>query len=170
MASFLRNFPANCFDDAHINNLIETIGLIQVELFPRSMDTGVGAIGFLKKTIEDRFSIKDSPDGYSYFPITRGGLDLRNVVLKILALERHETPLASLGKVGAGTDVHTNTERVDVSGSGYSLNSLAKIGSTPDEEFVKQVENDRRAYECTKAEWDSLHPTSTVRCLRPCKR
>ncbi|KAH9476711.1 hypothetical protein JR316_0010625 [Psilocybe cubensis] len=138
VASFLRNFggiPANCFTDAHINDLIETMGRIQTELFPKYEGTDGGAVGYLKKTIEDRFDIKDMPDGYFYFPIARGGLGLRNVALDVLGLEKFGRPLASNGKTNA----------------------------SPEDLFKKQADGDRSEYEASKERRDSrVGPTKVA--------
>jgi len=98
MTFFLRNFgglPANCFGKAHVVSLIDTLARIQRELFPESV--GGGAIGYLRKTLKDRFEVTDLPEGYFYFPITSGGLELRNAMLELLSLEKRDKPLATYG-------------------------------------------------------------------------
>ena len=96
MTFFMRNFgglPANCFSKAHIVSLIDTLARIQRELFP----DGGGAVSYLRKTLKDRFNVTDLPEGYFYFPITSGGLELHNAMLQLLALEKRDKPLATYG-------------------------------------------------------------------------
>ena len=56
----------------------------------------VGAIGYSRKTIKDCFDTTDFPEGYLYFPLSSGGLDLRSCVLELLALDRRDKPLTLL--------------------------------------------------------------------------
>ena len=99
MTFFMRNFgglPANCFSKAHIVSLIDTLARIQRELFPESVDGG-GAVSYLRKTLKDRFNVTDLPEGYFFFSISRGGLEVRNTMLELFALEKKNKPLATYG-------------------------------------------------------------------------
>ena len=99
MTFFMRNFgglPANCFSKAHIVSLIDTLARIQRELFPESIDGG-GVVSHLRKTLKDRFDVTDLPEGYFFFSISRGGLEVRNAMLEIFALEKKNKPLATYG-------------------------------------------------------------------------
>lgn len=90
MAFLLLNFggqPAKCLGKSHRNDIIETIGRIQRELFP---GTNNSPIGHLRTVLQSRFGIQDLPDGYFYFPIGSGGLELKNPLLELFGLEKEK--------------------------------------------------------------------------------
>jgi hypothetical protein len=74
---FTNNFgkPANCFGRAHIDMMLETFSSIQCKLFAC---TGGSVTSTLKKMISERFEVDDIPEGYLYFPMSMGGLDLKS--------------------------------------------------------------------------------------------
>ena len=82
---FQRNFgdPAQCFGRIHADDVIETYNRIQKELFPM---TGGSVIQCIQQMIEQRFGVKDIPNGWFYFPITRGGLEVWNPVVDFLSV------------------------------------------------------------------------------------
>ena len=86
LAFFVRNFggrPANCLGRAHVDDMIDTLSRIQRELFP---DTEGDAVGYLRSILEERFGVRSLPQGYFYFPIGSGGLEIRNPMIELLAL------------------------------------------------------------------------------------
>jgi hypothetical protein len=74
---FTTNFgrPANCFGRAHVDMMLETFSRIQSKLFA---STGGSVTSTLKKMLTERFGVKDIPEGYLYFPMAMGGLDLKS--------------------------------------------------------------------------------------------
>lgn len=76
---FTNNFgkPANCYSREHVDSMLATFQRTQQRLFPDSAG-GVGE--HLKRMVANRFGIPvaDIPDGYLYFPISLGGLGLKN--------------------------------------------------------------------------------------------
>ena len=80
---FQRNFgdPAQCFGRTHADEVIETYRRIQKEPFP---ETGGSVIQHIQQMIEQRFVVKDIPNGWFYFPISRGGLEVWNPVVDFL--------------------------------------------------------------------------------------
>ncbi|KAF7330776.1 hypothetical protein MVEN_02416700 [Mycena venus] len=91
MAFFSRNFgarptvsfgPALCLGQQHLDDMIDTLARIQRELFPFSS----GVVGHLRTIIAERFGVHDLPDGYFYFPISTGGMELRNPLIELLAV------------------------------------------------------------------------------------
>ena len=99
---FTSNFgkPANCFGRQHVDSMLATHERIQRQIFSsstRSVDpntSGGSVIEFLKWTIEQRFGVKDIPDGYFYFPTELGGLEVRNPFIGLLQIRDavHENP------------------------------------------------------------------------------
>lgn len=65
--------PANCLGHAHLKMVLEAFSRVQRILFPSGSVTE-----HLKSEISRRFNIKDIPDGFLYFPLALGGLDLHN--------------------------------------------------------------------------------------------
>jgi hypothetical protein len=85
---FTNNFgkPANCYGRDHVDMLLNTLSDIQLKLFEgRSVTTT------LKKMISERFGVKDIPEGYLYFPMSMGGLDLKNPFVELYLLRNNIT-------------------------------------------------------------------------------
>jgi len=75
--------PAACFGVEHVNMIIKTFAKIQSSLF----DSGNGKVtGHLRKLVQERFGVSDVPDGFFYFPLCLGGLELRNPFISAFAL------------------------------------------------------------------------------------
>ncbi|KAH7398004.1 hypothetical protein BKA64DRAFT_55615 [Cadophora sp. MPI-SDFR-AT-0126] len=74
---FSNNFgkPANSFGLAHVDMLLQTFARIQAKLFA---GTGGSVTSTLKQMLTDRFGVTDIPEGYLYFPMSMGGLDLKS--------------------------------------------------------------------------------------------
>ncbi|KAL8870608.1 MAG: hypothetical protein Q9174_003387 [Haloplaca sp. 1 TL-2023] len=95
---FTSNFgkPANCFGRQHIDSMLATHRHIQRGVFvsPSDEKSGSGSlgsvednvIGFLRRTIEHHFEIRNIPDGYFYFPSDLGGLEVRNTFIGLLGV------------------------------------------------------------------------------------
>lgn len=78
---FISNFgkAANCFGREHVDNMLSTHKRIEREVFTKLSDGTVTSVAeYLKRTISERFDITDVPDGYLYFPMELGGLDLQS--------------------------------------------------------------------------------------------
>jgi hypothetical protein len=88
MKFFVRNFggPAQCFGREHVDEVINTLARIQTELFPNSDSTQGGAVGHLRRMIADRFGVTDLPQGYFYFPIRTGGLEVHDPMIEMFCL------------------------------------------------------------------------------------
>ncbi|KAL5393323.1 hypothetical protein DPSP01_000146 [Paraphaeosphaeria sporulosa] len=80
---FSSNFgkPANCFGREHVDRMLATHRRIQEKIFD-----GGNVVHFLKKTIEERFHVKDIPDGFLFFPVELGGLDLKSPFVGLLQI------------------------------------------------------------------------------------
>lgn len=80
---FSNNFgkPSYAFGRAHVDMVIETFARIQRAIFPNGSVTDN-----LRQTIEERFAVKDLPDGFFYFPIRMGGLELKNPLLPLCGM------------------------------------------------------------------------------------
>jgi len=102
---------------------------IQSELFP-----GIegGAVGHLQSVVEQRFGIRDLPQGYFYLPIGSGGLELRNPMIDIFAMERIE-------KSGWSRSWDLRTEKFS---------------------FAAQVNHDVETYKRLKEHWENLPSSS----------
>lgn len=170
MTFFLRNFgglPANCIGQDHILDMIDTLGKIQKELFIEDGKQTVegGAVGYLRKTIEERFDTKDLPEGYFYFPIATGGLELRNTLLELISLTRRDRPLSvspddssatkkegKLTPSPAANDDDEEPENFDVNENDDTLFEEDKaIGES---KFPKRITNDEAVYKSLKEVWE----------------
>ena len=113
---FTSNFgrPANCFGRQHVDNMLATHERIQRQIFASSFNTTDARPGstndegnvieFLKGTIGNRFRVKDIPDGYFYFPVELGGLEVRNPFVGLLQIRDavHADPDQLLDELEAG--------------------------------------------------------------------
>ncbi|KUJ19747.1 uncharacterized protein LY89DRAFT_640958 [Mollisia scopiformis] len=72
---FTNNFgkPANCYGLEHVDMLLDTFSHIQSKLFQQGSVTST-----LQEMISQRFGVEDIPEGYLYFPMSMGGLDLKS--------------------------------------------------------------------------------------------
>ncbi|XPS98129.1 Glucosylceramidase [Ascochyta lentis] len=80
---FSSNFgkAANCFGREHIDTMLATHRHIQESIFD-----GSNVVQHLKRMIEDRFGVSDLPDGFLYFPVELGGLDLKSPFVGLLQI------------------------------------------------------------------------------------
>ncbi|OJJ73589.1 hypothetical protein ASPBRDRAFT_508783 [Aspergillus brasiliensis CBS 101740] len=96
---FANNFakPAMCFGRSHIDMAISTLSRIERTLFPQ---TSSGVTDYLRQVIADRFGVEDLPEGFFYFPVEFGGLELLNPYIPFLAMRENikATPRGRLHK------------------------------------------------------------------------
>jgi hypothetical protein len=80
---FSSNFgkAANCFGREHVDKMLATHRHIQESIFE-----GGNVVQFLKKTIQERFSENNIPDGFLFFPVELGGLDLKSPFVGLLQI------------------------------------------------------------------------------------
>ncbi len=79
--------PANCLGQLHVDMVLEAFKRVQKMLFPE------GSINeHLKGQISRRFNIQDIPDGFLYFPLALGGLDLHNPFVPYLQVRANVAP------------------------------------------------------------------------------
>jgi hypothetical protein len=80
---FSSNFgkAANCFGREHVDKMLATHRRIQESIFE-----GGNVVQFLRKTIEERFGVKSIPDGFLFFPVELGGLDLKSPFVGLLQI------------------------------------------------------------------------------------
>ncbi|KAF8631029.1 hypothetical protein AX15_002640 [Amanita polypyramis BW_CC] len=89
MVFLYRNFgdhPIKCFNEEHLDDLLNTFARIQSELFKDTKNTST--VGYLRGIIEKKFGVSDLPEGYFYFPITTGGLGLKNPFVELCSIWR----------------------------------------------------------------------------------
>jgi hypothetical protein len=89
MAFFSRNFggyPTQSFPEGHLDDLLKTFARIQTELFKDGENQSV--VAYLQERIVKTFGASDLPEGYFYFPIATGGLELKNPLIELCAIER----------------------------------------------------------------------------------
>ena len=78
--------PSRGLGRAHVEDMIKTFSRIQITVLGTSSGAG-GALVHLKNMLQERFGVRDLPDGYIYFPMNRGGLELRNPIIDLIALK-----------------------------------------------------------------------------------
>ncbi|PYH79145.1 hypothetical protein BO82DRAFT_356738 [Aspergillus uvarum CBS 121591] len=96
---FANNFatPAMCFGRGHIDMAIATLNRIERTLFP---DNASGVTDYLRHKIARRFPshARDLPEGFFYFPVELGGIELLNPYIPFLAMRENikQSPAARL--------------------------------------------------------------------------
>ncbi|OCL05327.1 hypothetical protein AOQ84DRAFT_99330 [Glonium stellatum] len=90
---FAANFaqPAKCFGREHIDMVIDTYKRIQQKLFADSPSASGSVTEHLRDLIRERFNVDGIPDGFFYFPVELGGLDLGNPFIQPLAVRKRAT-------------------------------------------------------------------------------
>ena len=85
---FTTNFgrPANCFGRDHLDMMLSMHERIQKTLFSGSEEGVSSVVDWLKKQIEQRFGVKDLPDGYLFFPSSLGGLEVKSPFVDLLQI------------------------------------------------------------------------------------
>ncbi|KAL2070920.1 hypothetical protein VTL71DRAFT_13946 [Oculimacula yallundae] len=93
---FSNNFgkPANSYGLAHVDMLLEIFARIQARLF---VGTGGSVTSTLKQMLTDRFGVTDIPEGYLYFPMSMGGLELKSPFVELYLIR---------GSISARPDVY----------------------------------------------------------------
>lgn len=81
---------ANCMGRQHVEMVIETFEQIQRQLFAgHSTDnTSDNVTEYLRRIISQRFGVVDVPDGFFYFPVEVGGLQLRNPFVPLFGIHK----------------------------------------------------------------------------------
>lgn len=131
---FTNNFarPAMCFGRRHIDMVASTLSRIVHELFPTSTANNGGSTApassfsgsvtdYLRNVIAERFNVHDLPDGFFYFPVELGGLELRNPFIPFLAMREDikQSPKRTLQKAFLEEEdkYHAAKERFEKDGS-----------------------------------------------------
>lgn len=89
---FTSNFgkAANSFGRKHVDNMLSTHERIQrqiFESFTEDAGTKVTSVAeYLKNALSSRFGFQNVPDGYFYFPMELGGLDLQSPFISLLQI------------------------------------------------------------------------------------
>ncbi len=178
MAFFFRNFggaPPRCFGPAHVDELVDTLARIQRALFPTSSEHGGdgGAVGHLRRILEERFGVTGLPEGYFYFPIASGGLGLRNMMIELLALEKSGNAIATRDEAARDSDDDDSASDVfeddvsdsDIHDSGSDCwippkairpakDAFQEAKAVADQKFVKRMQADTDAYKQAKGRWE----------------
>lgn len=146
---FSSNFgkSANCFGRQHVDDMLATHKRIQQQVFSSDagnggMGTSSSIIGHLRKTVEQRFGIKDIPDGYFYFPVDLGGLDLQSPFISLLqvrdsVLESHDSLFEVM--VEAEHEAYTRLRTQFVNGT-------TNRHDTDDPQWQPELEQDRENF------------------------
>lgn len=79
---------ANCMGRQHVDMVIQTFEHIQRQLFAGDSTgmTSRNVTEYLRQTIADRFGVADVPDGFFYFPVELGGLELQNPFVSLFGI------------------------------------------------------------------------------------
>ncbi|OAL36610.1 hypothetical protein AYO20_04226 [Fonsecaea nubica] len=87
--------PSFAFGRQHVDDMIDTFAKIQKALFP-----GGSVTDHLSSLAQERFGVKDIPDGVWYWPIQKGGLELHNPLVPLYCMREtmRQSPQTILSK------------------------------------------------------------------------
>jgi hypothetical protein len=147
--------PAACLGVEHVDDMIDTLVRIQQELFPASEGSG-GPIGHLRTLIETRYQVTDLPDGYFYFPIGAGGLQLVDPLVELFAVRpsiRHSAQDFLCEALEEEQKAYQRLkEKWETSTHGISYRVKDDYGFMSYEEFVSARESADSQW-CSKYQW-----------------
>lgn len=75
--------PANALGRAHVEDCLAALRRIHEALFPEHQGNAAAKV---KEMITTRFKVKDIPDGFIFFPMGVGGLELRNPYVSLQSM------------------------------------------------------------------------------------
>lgn len=130
---FSNNFgkPAICFGREHIDMAISTLSRIERTLFP----AGGGVTAHLRAQIAAQFDIHDLPEGFFYFPVELGGLELLNPYIPLLAMRENitQTPHRRLEKAFVDDELAYHAAKEEFKRLGPNTQSSTWDGEDDDE-------------------------------------
>jgi hypothetical protein len=86
---FTYNFgkSANCFGRDHVDKMLATHQRVHKAIFATEDGENTGSVvQYLKAILEQRFGVKNVPDGFFFFPVELGGLDLRSPFVTLMQI------------------------------------------------------------------------------------
>ncbi|KAJ5493868.1 reverse transcriptase [Penicillium fimorum] len=151
---FTNNFakPAVCFGRDHIDMAISTLSRIERTLFDRTSDNKnpsaqiSGVTDYLRTVIADRFDIHHLPDGFFYYPVELGGLELLNPFIGLFAMRQNikQTPQKLLHKASLRDETKYEAAKEKFSKNGADASSqFWNKWSTENKQFMSLEEYTR---------------------------
>ncbi|OKL64520.1 hypothetical protein UA08_00818 [Talaromyces atroroseus] len=167
---FSNNFakPSIAFGREHIDMAINTLSRIEREVFAHTTSKASGnggVVDHLRRVIADRFDIRDLPDGFFFFPVELGGLELHNPFINFLSMRENitQTPQRIMEKVYIMEEADYESAKkkwregsIDVNRSSYRRSFMQKsLGKNDDadspeaffsfEEYTANLESTSKA-------------------------
>ncbi len=82
---------ANCMGQEHVDMVIQTLERVQRGVFAEGAASSDGNVtDHLRRIISERFGVVGVPDGFLYFPVELGGLELRNPLVQLFAVPKEK--------------------------------------------------------------------------------
>ncbi len=150
--------PADCLGQQHIDMVIQTFARIQRKLFTAERDMDESAIKYLKTMMAERFQTTDMSDGFFYFPIELGGLDLQNPLIPLLLVHKdaYKEPMERIEQAfEREEESYLNARTAYNDGEIASTNSRSAYVPAEDEPFMSLDEYTRYVEETSYALWDA---------------
>ncbi|KAH9476813.1 hypothetical protein JR316_0010728 [Psilocybe cubensis] len=147
MAHLSRHFggvPVNGLGSALVGDLIKAYKKVQNGLFE---EPNIGPTGYLRNRIIKQFGAHDFPEGYFYFPVAAGGLQLFNPTLLCSALQTPYAPSDSthfLPPPGFKSSLDSST-------AGVAIENLPI-----DTKLRRQCFSDLNDYQHLRVEWEQV--------------
>ncbi|KAF2833078.1 hypothetical protein CC86DRAFT_338215 [Ophiobolus disseminans] len=146
---FSSNFgkASNCFGREHVDKMLATHRHIQESIF-----NGGNVVTHLKQMITSRFDVSDIPDGFLFFPVELGGLDLKSPFVGLLQIREsvQENPYTLLDEFEENeredyTALKNSFDRGDTQSARYARDNPDSVPEDPDtflsfDEFVRYRE------------------------------
>lgn len=125
-ARFFSNFfakPSVAIGREHIDMVISTLSRIEREVFAASGFENGNVADYLRKVIAERFDVHNLPDGFFFFPVELGGLEIHNPFIGFLSMREdiRKTPRRIMEKVFIQEEAnHETLKRKWQKGHGYT--------------------------------------------------
>jgi hypothetical protein len=158
--------PSNCFGRQHVDKMLSTHQHIQ-----RSIFYGSSVVAHLKSMISTRFGVTDIPDGFLFFPVELGGLDLKSPFVNLLQIRDsvRENPYDLMDEYASREqDDYAAAEAAYRKGETARTRNLEDPTWRPDSESFMSFEEFVRGREaCNAVAKASLRETYTALLGRP---
>lgn len=142
--------PANCFGRAHIDMCLSTLAQVHRGLFPEHNGNIVAAI---KTMLAKRFpdAPLNIPDGFIYWPMLLGGLEVRNPFVSLQAMRYNvfEDPCKRIDAAFEEDDDNFRRAKEDFDNIGTRATWSYSLGTAP-RHFFPHSEFTQYRYECSK--------------------
>lgn len=147
---FSSNFgkPANCFGREHVDQMLAAHGRIQREVVSQlgggneEESDSASVVDHIKQTLTARFGVSNIPDGFLFFPVELGGLQLQSPFIPLLLIR--DNVLESPAKLTEQVN-ETELEAYEKAKKSFLDGTVDRDGND-EPDWVPERESDRKNF------------------------